>query len=94
MISVTAETIGSLDVSEQQLGKKAMPAAAGAVAAAAVADQMLGPKEDSRLAIVLVLLVVVVQISIIQLENNLGSSFKELFMRQRTELYYMMFDLL
>ncbi|RRT63829.1 hypothetical protein B296_00007357 [Ensete ventricosum] len=34
--------------------KKAMPAAAGAVAAAAVADQMLGPKEDSRLAIVLV----------------------------------------
>ncbi|KAJ6803896.1 6-phosphofructo-2-kinase/fructose-2,6-bisphosphatase-like [Iris pallida] len=34
--------------------KKAMPAAAGAVAAAAVADQMLGPKEDSSLAIVLV----------------------------------------
>ncbi|CAL9163593.1 unnamed protein product [Musa hybrid cultivar] len=34
--------------------KKGMPAAAGAVAAAAVADQMLGPKEDSRLAIVLV----------------------------------------
>lgn len=33
---------------------KGMPAAAGAVAAAAVADQMLGPKEDSRLAIVLV----------------------------------------
>ncbi|KAF3590020.1 hypothetical protein F2Q69_00026017 [Brassica cretica] len=31
-----------------------MPAAAGAVAAAAVADQMLGPKEDSHLAIVLV----------------------------------------
>ncbi|XP_077239324.1 6-phosphofructo-2-kinase/fructose-2,6-bisphosphatase-like isoform X2 [Tasmannia lanceolata] len=33
---------------------KAMPAAAGAVAAAAVADQMLGPKEDRQLAIVLV----------------------------------------
>lgn len=32
-----------------------MPAAAGAVAAAAVADQMLGPKEDRNLAIVLVL---------------------------------------
>ena len=31
-----------------------MPAAAGAVAAAAVADQMLGPKEDRNLAIVLV----------------------------------------
>ncbi|XP_077215036.1 6-phosphofructo-2-kinase/fructose-2,6-bisphosphatase-like isoform X2 [Tasmannia lanceolata] len=33
---------------------KVMPAAAGAVAAAAVADQMLGPKEDRQLAIVLV----------------------------------------
>lgn len=32
-----------------------MPAAAGAVAAAAIADQMLGPKEDRKLAIVLVL---------------------------------------
>ncbi|CAH1446970.1 unnamed protein product [Lactuca virosa] len=31
-----------------------MPAAAGAVAAAAIADQMLGPKEDMHLAIVLV----------------------------------------
>lgn len=31
-----------------------MPAAAGAVAAAAVADQMLGPKEDRHLAIALV----------------------------------------
>ncbi|KAM1196632.1 hypothetical protein ACFX13_008433 [Malus domestica] len=30
-----------------------MPEAAGAVAAAAVADQMLGPKEDKHLAIVL-----------------------------------------
>ncbi|KAJ0979381.1 hypothetical protein J5N97_014855 [Dioscorea zingiberensis] len=34
--------------------KKAMPAASGAVAAAAVADRMHGPKEDRRLAIVLV----------------------------------------
>ncbi|XP_074567226.1 6-phosphofructo-2-kinase/fructose-2,6-bisphosphatase-like [Curcuma longa] len=34
--------------------KKGMPAAAGAVAAAAIADQMLGSEEDSRLAIVLV----------------------------------------
>ncbi|MQM03319.1 hypothetical protein Taro_036099 [Colocasia esculenta] len=33
---------------------KDMPAAAGAVTAAAVADKMLGPKEDRRLAIVLV----------------------------------------
>jgi len=32
-----------------------MPAAAGAVAAAAVADQMMGPKEDRHLAIILVL---------------------------------------
>ncbi|KAG0478608.1 hypothetical protein HPP92_013327 [Vanilla planifolia] len=34
---------------------KEMPAAAGAVAAAAVADQMHGPKEERCLAIVLVL---------------------------------------
>ncbi|XP_076929135.1 6-phosphofructo-2-kinase/fructose-2,6-bisphosphatase-like isoform X2 [Bidens hawaiensis] len=34
--------------------KNSMPAAAGAVAAAAIADQMLGPKEDMHLAIVLV----------------------------------------
>ncbi|KAJ6948662.1 6-phosphofructo-2-kinase/fructose-2,6-bisphosphatase-like isoform X2 [Populus alba x Populus x berolinensis] len=34
--------------------KNSMPAAAGAVTAAAVADQMLGPKEDRHLAIVLV----------------------------------------
>nr|XP_043635601.1 6-phosphofructo-2-kinase/fructose-2,6-bisphosphatase-like isoform X1 [Erigeron canadensis] len=34
--------------------KNSIPAAAGAVAAAAVADQMLGPKEDMHLAIVLV----------------------------------------
>jgi len=34
--------------------QNSMPAAAGAVAAGAVADQMLGPKEDRHLAIVLV----------------------------------------
>ncbi|XP_010542668.1 PREDICTED: 6-phosphofructo-2-kinase/fructose-2,6-bisphosphatase-like [Tarenaya hassleriana] len=34
--------------------KNSMPAAAGAVAAGAIADQMLGPKEDRHLAIVLV----------------------------------------
>ncbi|XP_028784739.1 6-phosphofructo-2-kinase/fructose-2,6-bisphosphatase [Neltuma alba] len=34
--------------------KNSIPAAAGAVAAAAVADQMLGPKEDRHLAIILV----------------------------------------
>ncbi|KAK1399905.1 6PF2K domain-containing protein [Heracleum sosnowskyi] len=34
--------------------KNPMPAAAGAVAATAIADQMLGPKEDGHLAIVLV----------------------------------------
>ncbi|RYR46663.1 hypothetical protein Ahy_A07g032432 isoform C [Arachis hypogaea] len=34
--------------------KNSIPAAAGAVAAAAVADQMLGPKEDRHLAIVMV----------------------------------------
>lgn len=34
-----------------------MPAAEGAVAAAAVADQMYGPKEDRKLAIVLVLFI-------------------------------------
>lgn len=39
-----------------------MPAASGAVAAAAVADKMLGPKEDRRLAIVLVNILFNVQI--------------------------------
>eukprot|EP00262_Sarcandra_glabra_P022227 TRINITY_DN9782_c0_g1_i1.p1 TRINITY_DN9782_c0_g1~~TRINITY_DN9782_c0_g1_i1.p1 ORF type:complete len:758 (+),score=155.15 TRINITY_DN9782_c0_g1_i1:186-2459(+) len=42
------------DLKRDSETKKAMPAAAGAVAAAAVADQMLGPKEDRQLAIVLV----------------------------------------
>ncbi|KAK7321366.1 hypothetical protein VNO77_31939 [Canavalia gladiata] len=34
--------------------KNSIPAAAGAIAAAAIADQMLGPKEDRHLAIVMV----------------------------------------
>ncbi|XP_052192041.1 LOW QUALITY PROTEIN: 6-phosphofructo-2-kinase/fructose-2,6-bisphosphatase-like [Diospyros lotus] len=44
----------SIDLKLDSETKNAMPAAAGAVAAAAVADQMLGPKEDRHLAIVLV----------------------------------------
>ncbi|KAF8394891.1 hypothetical protein HHK36_018829 [Tetracentron sinense] len=45
---------GDVSVGRPATIKNAMPAAAGAVAAAAVADQMLGPKEDRHLAIVLV----------------------------------------
>lgn len=37
------------------LWQNSIPAAAGAVAAAAIADQMLGPKEHRHLAIVMVL---------------------------------------
>ncbi|GAV66585.1 His_Phos_1 domain-containing protein/CBM_20 domain-containing protein/6PF2K domain-containing protein [Cephalotus follicularis] len=44
----------SIDIKLDTETKNSMPAAAGAVAAAAVADQMLGPKEDRHLAIVLV----------------------------------------
>ncbi|CAN1856214.1 FKFBP [Linum perenne] len=44
----------TLDLKQVAESKNLMPAAAGAVAAAAVADQMLGPKEDRHLAIVLV----------------------------------------
>lgn len=44
--------------------KNSMPAAAGAVAAAAVADQMLGPKEDRHLAIVLVFFCIVSRTSL------------------------------
>lgn len=43
-----------VDLKHDSESKNSMPAAAGAVAAAAVADQMLGPKEDRHLAIVLV----------------------------------------
>ncbi|KAF3611864.1 hypothetical protein DY000_02044629, partial [Brassica cretica] len=51
--SVSASSF-SVDLKVDAQTKNSMPAAAGAVAAAAVADQMLGPKEDSHLAIVLV----------------------------------------
>ncbi|KAL2486172.1 6-phosphofructo-2-kinase/fructose-2 [Abeliophyllum distichum] len=44
----------TVDLKLYSEAKNSMPAAAGAVAAAAVADQMLGPKEDRHLAIVLV----------------------------------------
>ncbi|KAL9243896.1 hypothetical protein vseg_017733 [Gypsophila vaccaria] len=51
--SASAGTLAT-DMKLRSESKNAMPAAAGAVAAAAVADQMLGPKEDRHLAIVLV----------------------------------------
>lgn len=50
--SPSATTFSDLKIDSE--AKNPMPAAAGAVAAAAVADQMLGPKEDRHLAIVLV----------------------------------------
>ncbi|KAI5674967.1 hypothetical protein M9H77_05917 [Catharanthus roseus] len=50
--SPSATTFADLKLDSE--AKNPMPAAAGAVAAAAVADQMLGPKEDRHLAIVLV----------------------------------------
>ncbi|XP_040993891.1 6-phosphofructo-2-kinase/fructose-2,6-bisphosphatase-like [Juglans microcarpa x Juglans regia] len=51
--SASASTF-TIDLKMDTETKNSMPAAAGAVAAAAVADQMLGPKEDRHLAIVLV----------------------------------------
>ncbi|KAK3206573.1 hypothetical protein Dsin_020619 [Dipteronia sinensis] len=51
--SASANTF-NIDLKLDSETKNSMPAAAGAVAAAAVADQMLGPKEDRHLAIVLV----------------------------------------
>ncbi|XP_062171445.1 6-phosphofructo-2-kinase/fructose-2,6-bisphosphatase isoform X1 [Alnus glutinosa] len=51
--SASASTF-TVDLKLDTETKNSMPAAAGAVAAAAVADQMLGPKEDRHLAIVLV----------------------------------------
>lgn len=51
--SASANTF-TVDLRMETETKNSMPAAAGAVAAAAVADQMLGPKEDRHLAIVLV----------------------------------------
>ncbi|KAF8010599.1 hypothetical protein BT93_J1287 [Corymbia citriodora subsp. variegata] len=54
LVKSASTTTFSFDLKLLSETKKPMPAAAGAVAAAAVADQMLGPKEDSHLAIVLV----------------------------------------
>ncbi|KAJ9565358.1 hypothetical protein OSB04_001324, partial [Centaurea solstitialis] len=51
--SASANTL-TTDTKSDSGAKNKIPAAAGAVAAAAVADQMLGPKEDMHLAIVLV----------------------------------------
>ncbi|KAM3229017.1 hypothetical protein ACQJBY_060130 [Aegilops geniculata] len=53
----TNETVSTSNIkqdSEANFGYQGMPAAEGAVAAAAVADQMYGPKEDRKLVIVLV----------------------------------------
>ncbi|XAR60753.1 6-phosphofructo-2-kinase [Bertholletia excelsa] len=54
LVRSASSTTFSIDLKLDSETKNAMPAAAGAVAAAAVADQMLGPKEDRHLAIVLV----------------------------------------
>ncbi|OQU92766.1 hypothetical protein SORBI_3001G405300 [Sorghum bicolor] len=50
----TKETFSMSNFKLDSDSKQGMPAAEGAVAAAAVADQMYGPKEDRKLAIVLV----------------------------------------
>ncbi|XP_037430716.1 6-phosphofructo-2-kinase/fructose-2,6-bisphosphatase-like isoform X2 [Triticum dicoccoides] len=50
----TNETISTSNIKQDSEAKLGMPAAEGAVAAAAVADQMYGPKEDRKLVIVLV----------------------------------------
>ncbi|KAK7301716.1 hypothetical protein RJT34_12588 [Clitoria ternatea] len=54
LVKSSSSNIFSTDLNLDHDTKNSMPAAAGAVAAAAVADQMLGPKEDRRLAIILV----------------------------------------
>ncbi|XP_045826778.1 6-phosphofructo-2-kinase/fructose-2,6-bisphosphatase-like isoform X2 [Trifolium pratense] len=54
LVKSSSSNIFSSDLSLGTGTKNSMPAAAGAVAAAAVADQMLGLKEDRHLAIVLV----------------------------------------
>ncbi|KAL2568247.1 hypothetical protein AAZV13_18G056300 [Glycine max] len=53
-VKSSSSNIFSTDLNLDSDTKNSMPAAAGAVAAAAVADQMLGPKEDRHLAIILV----------------------------------------
>ncbi|KAM3307242.1 6-phosphofructo-2-kinase/fructose-2,6-bisphosphatase [Capsicum chacoense] len=54
LLKSPSTTSFTLDLKPDSDAKNMMPAAAGAVAAGAVADQMLGPKEDRHLAIVLV----------------------------------------
>ncbi|XP_055832131.1 6-phosphofructo-2-kinase/fructose-2,6-bisphosphatase isoform X4 [Solanum dulcamara] len=54
LVKSPSTTSFTLDLKPDSDAKNMMPAAAGAVAAGAVADQMLGPKEDGHLAIVLV----------------------------------------
>ncbi|KAK3020081.1 hypothetical protein RJ639_003705 [Escallonia herrerae] len=54
LVKSASATAFTIDLKPNSEAKNSMPAAAGAVAAAAVADQMLGPKEDRHLAIVLV----------------------------------------
>nr|GMD64360.1 6-phosphofructo-2-kinase/fructose-2,6-bisphosphatase isoform X1 [Ipomoea batatas] len=54
LLKLPRTTTFTLDLNLNLETKNRMPAAAGAVAAAAIADQMLGPKEDRHLAIVLV----------------------------------------
>ncbi|OMP02434.1 Carbohydrate binding module family 20 [Corchorus olitorius] len=54
LVKSASQSTFSFDLKLDTETKNSMPAAAGAVAAAAVADQMLGPKEDRHLAIVLV----------------------------------------
>nr|XP_029152954.1 6-phosphofructo-2-kinase/fructose-2,6-bisphosphatase isoform X2 [Arachis hypogaea] len=54
LIKSSSSNIFTHDLNLDNDTKNSMPAAAGAVAAAAVADQMLGPKEDRHLAIILV----------------------------------------
>ncbi|CAH9073277.1 unnamed protein product [Cuscuta europaea] len=54
LVKSPCTTTFTLDPNLNLETKNPMPAAAGAVAAAAIADRMLGPKEDRHLAIVLV----------------------------------------
>ncbi|KAL3616196.1 hypothetical protein CASFOL_039586 [Castilleja foliolosa] len=54
LVKSASASLLNVDSKHDSESKNSMPAAAGAVAAAAVADQMLGPKEDRHLAIVLV----------------------------------------
>ncbi|KAK6122138.1 hypothetical protein DH2020_044117 [Rehmannia glutinosa] len=54
LVKSASATTFNIDPKLDSESKNSMPAAAGAVAAGAIADQMLGPKEDRHLAIVLV----------------------------------------